>query len=106
MNRKQVVSFDARVSHEYDYDGDTADIATKAHTAKVDDLVKRLYTRVVDIEEQQHHAITREDVHRSASEAASNKVAWWSMTKMRVLTVCTVIQVWYLKSFFEVKQII
>ena len=106
VSRPQVLSFDIRVTTDYDFDSDAANVATKAHTDKVEALVDKLLNRVLDLEEQQHHGITREEVHRLTAETTSARVAWWSMAKIFALIVCAVGQVWYLKSFFETKRII
>ena len=106
VSRPQVLSFDVRVKHDYDFDSDAGDIATKAHTDKVADLVSRLWQRVVDIEEQQHHGITRGEVHRMTADSTSERVAWWTLTKIVVLAVCSLSHVFYVRSFFEVKRIV
>ena len=103
---KQVLSFDIRVTHEYDYDGHAVKVATKAQTAKVADLVTSLERHVYDLREQQHHSMTREEVHRRAAEATTTSVAWWTTAKIIVLILATVLQVLYLRSFFETKQIV
>jgi hypothetical protein len=107
VTKSQVLSFDVRVRSELDWeDLDTDKAATKKQTDKVEDLVRRLLDRVLDVQDQQHHAITREQVYRSTAESTHDRVIWWTVVKFVVLAITSLSQVWYLKSFFETKQII
>ena len=102
----QTLSFDTRVTHEYDYDSHAVKVATKAQTEKVADLVTLLQRNLLDLRDQQHHTMTREEVHRRAAEATTDSVGWWTVIKVFVLIVASVLQVLYLRSFFDTKQIV
>ena len=103
---KQVLSFDIRVANAYDQTENLKDAATKSETEKVSQLVQKLETRMLDIQEQQRHGITREQVHRDTAENTHNRVIWWTVAKVLALAVTSTLQVLYLRSFFESKQII
>jgi hypothetical protein len=60
--------------------------------------------RVVNQEMQ--YIITRERVHRDTAESTNSRVAWWSISQSVLLVVVCIWQVYYLKSFFEVKRTI
>ncbi len=102
----QTLSFETRVTHEYDYDGHAVKAATRAQTEKVADLVTLLQRHMLDLRDQQHHSMTREEVHRRAAESTTNSVGMWTTIKIFVLIVASVLQVLYLRSFFDTKQIV
>jgi len=102
----QILSFDTRVTHEYDYDSHAVKVATKAQTEKVADQVALLQRNLYDLRDQQHHGMTREEVHRRSAESTTNSVAWWTAAKIVVLIIASVLQVLYLRSLFDTKQIV
>ncbi len=109
VSKPQVRSFDVRVRSELDWeDLDNDKAATKKQTDKVEDLVRRLLDRVLDVQDRryQHHAITHEQVYRSTAESTHDRVIWWTVVESVGLPITSLSQVWYLKSFFETKQII
>jgi hypothetical protein len=78
---------------------------------------------------QQQFAVTREAVHRETAETTGSRVLWWTVAQAKstletsgedvkphskrvkknqalVLTTLSLVQVYYLKSYFRVKQII
>ncbi len=104
--KPQVLSFDLRARSDFAWDLDTDKAATKKETDKVDSLVQRLLDRVMDVQDQQHHAITREQIYRATADSTHDRVVWWTVVKVAVLGLTSLSQVWYLRSLFEVKQII
>ncbi|KAJ1913857.1 p24 complex component [Tieghemiomyces parasiticus] len=48
----------------------------------------------------------REQDHRNTAESTNSRVKWWSATQIVVVCAACAWQIWYLKSFFEVKRIV
>merc|ERR1711924_244491 len=86
--------------------GEDQEFVTKDHTDKVGEMVAKLKARAADILEQQEFAITREAVHRDTAESTNSRVMWWTIVEVISLVSLTAFQVYYLRSFFEVKTII
>mmetsp|Transcript_49470 Transcript_49470/g.87098 ORF Transcript_49470/g.87098 Transcript_49470/m.87098 type:complete len:221 (-) Transcript_49470:103-765(-) len=107
---KQMVSFNFRVM-QHGPDGEMKDPSrsepvTKDHTDRVSELVGKLETRAIDILDQQQYTITREAVHRDTAESTNARVMWWTMLEVGTLIVLAAFQVYYLRSYFEVKQVV
>lgn len=93
----QTVSFNLHI------DSTAKSIVTTSHTDKVQLLVAELETRAATIIDQQQYAITRESVHRDTAESTNSRLMWWTMLEVLCLILLAGFQVYYLKSFFEVK---
>lgn len=106
----QMISFNYRVDPHGDIE-DPADVShmqfvTKDHTDKVGELVSKLEMRANDILDQQQYAITREAVHRDTAESTNSRVVWWTLVEVAALIALAAFQVYYLRSYFEVKQVV
>merc|ERR1719215_84355 len=107
----QMVSFDARWGHDYDHELDQGgreikQFVTQNHTDQMKDTVAKLYSRVLDITEQQEFAIPREAVHRETAESTNTRVVWWTVVEAIFLVALAIAQVYILRSYFEVKTLI
>lgn len=103
----QMISFNFHFeAHGGGADASHKEFVTKDHTDIVGDLVAKLETRTIDILDQQQYAITREAVHRDTAESTNGRVIWWTAVEVLVLIVLAAFQVYYLKSYFEVKQVV
>eukprot|EP00811_Abedinium_folium_P016637 NODE_25577_length_582_cov_2.960440.p1 GENE.NODE_25577_length_582_cov_2.960440~~NODE_25577_length_582_cov_2.960440.p1 ORF type:complete len:187 (-),score=78.44 NODE_25577_length_582_cov_2.960440:22-498(-) len=79
---------------------------TKNHTARMAELVSKLEARSEDILTQQQYAITREAVHRDAAETTNHRVLVWTLAEVLTLIALATIQIYYLRSCFEMKQVV
>lgn len=106
----QMVSFGFRAdTHEAPSGAAPAhhkDFATKEHTDQMQDMVQQLEMATQDILDQQRFAITRESVHRDVTESTNTRVMWWTFMEVAVLAMCASFQIYYLRSYFEVKQVV
>merc|ERR1712032_73981 len=111
ISETQMVSFNFRVD-QHGSDIDEAldphhmEFVTKDHTDKVGELVSKLEARAMDILDQQTYAITREAVHRETAESTNSRVMWWTLVEVAALVMLAGFQVYYLRSYFEVKQVV
>merc|ERR1719277_906097 len=110
-----MVSFDARWGHEHDEEMEGTDeggikeikkFVTQNHTDRMKDTVEKLHSRILDITEQQEFAITREAVHRETAESTNARVVTWTVIEAVFLIGLAICQVYFLKSYFEVKTLI
>lgn len=106
----QMVSFGFRAD-THEAPGDTApahhkEFATKEHTDQMQEMVEQLEAAAEDILDQQRFAITRESVHRDVTESTNARVMWWTFLEVGVLIMCAAFQIYYLRSYFEVKQVV
>ncbi|CAE7330356.1 EMP24 [Symbiodinium natans] len=110
VEESQMVSFNFHVDEHGDgtdhHDKEHMEYVTKEHTDKVEELVAKLEAKANDILDQQQYAITREAVHRETAESTNARVMWWTLAEVAVLISLAAFQVSYLRSHFEVKQIV
>jgi hypothetical protein len=108
MNKgRQTASFQLHVSGELDiYDDSTGNIASRNQAEKVGHLAGQIETQAFDLLDHQDYAITRESLHRETAESTNSRVLWWSLAQMTVLITLAVVQMYYIKSFFEIKLIV
>mmetsp|Transcript_82898 Transcript_82898/g.173569 ORF Transcript_82898/g.173569 Transcript_82898/m.173569 type:complete len:214 (-) Transcript_82898:93-734(-) len=110
ISDNQMISFDWRWGLEHELDlSDSKELkqfVTQNHTAQMQESVAQLYRKTLDILEQQEFAITREAVHRETAESTNSRVLWWTIVEAIFLVVLAMVQVYILRSYFEVKSII
>lgn len=103
----QTVSCNVRVAEPGQADAEKEeDILTKEHAATFEELVNKLEQRTNDIVDQQQYAITRESVHLGVEEDTNARVMWWTVLEVSSLLLLAAFQIFYLRSFFEVKQVL
>jgi hypothetical protein len=104
---RQTASFQIHVSGDADFYGDVnTNIASKNQAEKVGNLAKQIEQQVRDLLDHQDYSITRESIHRETSESTNSRVLWWSLGQVTVLVTLSVLQMYYIKSFFEIKLIV
>ena len=104
---RQTASFQIHVSGDADYYTESGtNIASKSQTEKVGNLAKQIEQQVADLLDHQDFSITRESIHRETAESTNSRVLWWSLAQVAVLITLSVVQMYYIKSFFEIKLIV
>ena len=104
---KQTASFQLHVSGDADYYEDiSSNLASKTQAEKVAILTQQVEGKVYDLLDHQDFAITREAVHRDTTESTNSRVLWWSIGQVGVMVTLSLIQMYYIKSFFEIKLIV
>ncbi|KAG6378512.1 COPII-coated vesicle protein [Boletus reticuloceps] len=74
--------------------------------APVEREVRSLSIGLLTVKDEQEYIVVREKRHRDTAESTNDRVKWWSVLQAVVLFSVVAWQVYYLKSFFEVKRII
>jgi len=106
---KHDLCFRTTVNHEQQfafnlhYEDTGRKVITKSHTDKLQSLIEELESKVTEITDQQAYAISREENHRKTAENTNQRIIWWTLAEVGALVVLSIFQVYYLKSFFEVK---
>uniref|UniRef100_A0A0G4FLM5 GOLD domain-containing protein n=1 Tax=Chromera velia CCMP2878 TaxID=1169474 RepID=A0A0G4FLM5_9ALVE len=99
----QTISFSVRVqTHETHPE----ELATEDDSHRVAATVYKLEEKISEIMSQQEYAITRERIHRNTTESTNARVLWWTIVEMAVLVVLSAFQIYYIRSFFEIKTIV
>jgi len=74
--------------------------------APIEREIRKLAAGLVSVKDEQEYIIVREKTHRNTAESTNSRVKWWSVLQAIVLFSVVAWQVYYLKSFFEVKRVI
>lgn len=104
---RQTASFQIHVSGDADFNSEAGtNIASKNQAEKVGSLARQIEQQVTDLLDHQDFSITRESIHRETAESTNSRVLWWSLAQVAVLITLSVLQMYYIKSFFEIKLIV
>jgi len=74
--------------------------------APVEREIRSLANGLTSVKDEQEYIVVRERTHRNTAESTNARVKWWSVLQAIVLFSVVAWQVYYLKSFFEVKRVI
>jgi len=74
--------------------------------APVEREIRALANDLKSVRDEQEYILVRERRHRNTAESTNSRVKWWSIVQSIVLFLVVAWQVYYLKSFFEVKRVI
>ena len=104
---KQTASFQVHIGSEYGDFGDLhAKLASKTQAEKVGILTRQIESKLEELMDQQDFSITREAMHRETAESTNDRVLWWSLVQVLVVVTLALVQMYYIKSFFELKLIV
>ncbi|KAJ3550183.1 hypothetical protein NMY22_g608 [Coprinellus aureogranulatus] len=74
--------------------------------APVEREIRALAAGLTSVKDEQEYIVVRERTHRNTAESTNSRVKWWSILQAVVLFSVVAWQIYYLKSFFEVKRVI
>ncbi|KAH0587245.1 hypothetical protein H2248_006049 [Termitomyces sp. 'cryptogamus'] len=74
--------------------------------APVEREIRSLANGLLTVKDEQEYIVVRERTHRNTAESTNSRVKWWSILQAVVLFSVVGWQIYYLKSFFEVKRVI
>ncbi|KAJ7368027.1 emp24/gp25L/p24 family/GOLD-domain-containing protein [Mycena albidolilacea] len=94
----KIVSFNV---HGIIYVGEDADVV-----APIEREIRSLASGLQSVKDEQEYIVVRERTHRNTAESTNSRVKWWSVLQSVVLFLVVGWQIYYLKSFFEVKRVI
>ncbi|KAJ7667727.1 emp24/gp25L/p24 family/GOLD-domain-containing protein [Mycena polygramma] len=94
----KIVSFNV---HGIIYVGEDADVV-----APIEREIRTLANGLQSVKDEQEYIVVRERTHRNTAESTNSRVKWWSVLQAIVLFLVVGWQIYYLKSFFEVKRVI
>ncbi|KAJ7228921.1 emp24/gp25L/p24 family/GOLD-domain-containing protein [Mycena pura] len=94
----KIVSFNV---HGVIYVGEDADVV-----APIEREIRTFSNGLQSVKDEQEYILVRERTHRNTAESTNSRVKWWSVLQAIVLFLVVGWQIYYLKSFFEVKRVI
>ncbi|KAI0035689.1 supernatant protein factor C-terminal domain-containing protein [Vararia minispora EC-137] len=74
--------------------------------APIEREIRLLANGLTAVKDEQEYIVVRERTHRNTAESTNSRVKWWSLLQALVLFSVVAWQIYYLKSFFEVKRVI
>jgi len=74
--------------------------------APIEREIRLLAHGLTAVKDEQEYIVVRERTHRNTAESTNSRVKWWSILQALVLFSVVAWQIYYLKSFFEVKRVI
>ncbi|KAF9780283.1 emp24/gp25L/p24 family/GOLD-domain-containing protein [Thelephora terrestris] len=74
--------------------------------APVEREIRGLANDLKTVRDEQEYILVRERRHRNTAESTNSRVKWWSIVQSIVLFLVVAWQVYYVKSFFEIKRVI
>ncbi|KAI0347553.1 supernatant protein factor C-terminal domain-containing protein [Trametopsis cervina] len=72
--------------------------------APIEREIRALAGGLMSVKDEQEYIVIRERTHRNTAESTNERVKWWSVAQVIILCAVVAWQVYYLKSFFEVKR--
>ncbi|KAF7790840.1 hypothetical protein EIP86_001797 [Pleurotus ostreatoroseus] len=72
--------------------------------APIEREIRSLAAGLMAVKDEQEYIVVRERTHRNTAESTNDRVKWWSVAQVIILFSVVAWQVYYLKSFFEVKR--
>lgn len=101
------MSFQLHVSGDSDfYEDISSNLASSSQMDKVSLYAGQLERKVHDLVDQQDYAITREAIHRDTAESTNSRVLWWSLGQVGMVVTMSLVQMYFIRRFFEVKLIV
>ncbi|PPQ99912.1 hypothetical protein CVT24_009593 [Panaeolus cyanescens] len=74
--------------------------------APIEREIRKFASGLIAVKDEQEYIVVREKTHRNTAESTNSRVKWWSILQAIVLFSVVGWQIYYLKSFFEVKRVI
>ncbi|KAG8927645.1 p24 complex component [Tulasnella sp. 419] len=74
--------------------------------APIEREIRNLAIGLQGVKDEQEYIVIRERTHRNTAESTNDRVKWWSVFQTILLFAVCGWQIYYLKSFFEVKRVI
>ncbi|VWU50688.1 transmembrane emp24 domain-containing protein, putative [Hepatocystis sp. ex Piliocolobus tephrosceles] len=86
--------------------------AEDSEFSTVDDMEKitfkssKLYYQFLDVVDEQERILEKADVYKQANDKMNYKLIVWSEIEIIILIILTLVHIYYIKSFFEIKTIV
>ncbi|KAL9651674.1 hypothetical protein ABK040_001618 [Willaertia magna] len=74
------------------------------HLSPIEQTIMKLSEGLAHIQNEQHEFRSRESAHRSITEATNERVTYYNMFSIFLLVCLSLVQVYYLRRWFEVKR--
>ncbi|GAB68811.1 cop-coated vesicle membrane protein p24 precursor, partial [Plasmodium cynomolgi strain B] len=98
------VMFTLRVKESHD--AVDAELGTADDVQKINNEASQLYEQFFEVLEEQEKMMETTDLYKQFNEKMNSKLILWSEVQIILLIVLTIIHIFYIKSFFEIKTIV
>ncbi|SCM13289.1 cop-coated vesicle membrane protein p24 precursor, putative [Plasmodium chabaudi adami] len=106
-NKKNVeltIMFTIRVKEHHDMD--EAEVGTKDDVDKINGQAVDLYSQFLEVLDQQERMMEKADLYKQINDKINSQLIIWSEIEIILLIILTIIHIYYIKSFFEIKTIV
>ncbi|CAG9471959.1 cop-coated vesicle membrane protein p24 precursor, putative [Plasmodium vivax] len=98
------VMFTLRVKESHD--AADAELGTADDVQKISNEASQLYEQFFEVFEEQEKMMETADLYKQFNEKMNSKLILWSEVQIILLILLTLIHIFYIKSFFEIKTIV
>ncbi|KJP90007.1 hypothetical protein AK88_00176 [Plasmodium fragile] len=98
------VMFTLRVKESHD--AADAELGTADDVQKINNQVSQLYEQFFEVYEEQEKMMETADLYKQFNEKMNSKLILWSQVQIILLIALTIIHIFYIKSFFDIKTIV
>ncbi|EAK90226.1 P24 like gold domain protein, possible transmembrane region near C-terminus, signal peptide [Cryptosporidium parvum Iowa II] len=88
------------------YNSNINNVMSNIESKKLIESMEKLYERITVASEKQRYALTRKRFQMEAIESSRKKAAIWSILELLLSFGLVAIQVYYIKSYFQVKYLV
>ncbi|CRG97535.1 cop-coated vesicle membrane protein p24 precursor, putative [Plasmodium gallinaceum] len=83
-----------------------SDLSTVDDVQKINDEAYELYEQFLEVYDEQERMMEKADLYKQFNEKINSKLILWSEIQIILLIILTLIHIYYIKSFFEIKTIV
>ncbi|EUD68831.1 hypothetical protein C922_00519 [Plasmodium inui San Antonio 1] len=88
------------------HDAADAELGTADDVQKISNEASKLYEQFFEVFEEQEKMMEKADLYKQFNEKMNSKLILWSEVQIILLIILTIIHIFYIKSFFEIKTIV
>ncbi|GAW83352.1 cop-coated vesicle membrane protein p24 precursor [Plasmodium gonderi] len=106
-NQKNVeitIMFTLRVKESHDISDE--ELGTVDDVKKINSHASQLHEQFFEVFEEQEKMMETTDLYKQFNEKMNSKLILWSEVQIVLLIILTIIHIYYIKSFFEIKTIV
>lgn len=103
-NAEITVMFTLRVKESHDMVD--VELGTADDVEKINNQTFQLYEQFFEVYEEQEKMMETADLYKQFNEKMNSKLILWSEVQIILLILLTIIHIFYIKSFFDIKTIV
>ncbi|SBT47356.1 cop-coated vesicle membrane protein p24 precursor, putative [Plasmodium ovale wallikeri] len=83
-----------------------SEFSTIDDVQKISNKASALYDQFLDLFDEQERMMETADLYKQFNEKMNSKLVLWSEIEIILLILLTLVHIYYIKSFFEIKTIV